>query len=382
MVEYVGYYPYELRAEDRLDVSRASLTSGVTIYGLCEVGNALTFRIPVWQNGDFEKALKAKDIPYTKGKMGGICGSAKKYLTKPSVLIGLFLAITIYILLSGFIWEVRVYSATDIDEDDVLSRLCEAGLYEGVWRPRLDEDTIVASYLALDDSAAFVSIHLEGLIAYVELIPKKAEEQTMQEPPPSHLVASRDAVIEEIRMYEGVPAIRIGETVRAGQLLVSGVVTTKGGTRFVAADAEVMGRVEDTISITIPFRQSIGVVRERRQVGYAITLFGKTKSFGNLSGDYVERERLYLFGLVRLPIVVERSYQVTYETVEQEYSEQFVLELALLRLRTALLDTVGEGTLITKETAGEFTDEGYTITCRIIYETNIAKSLAFSVDNQ
>jgi hypothetical protein len=83
-----------------------------------------------------------------------------------------------------------------------------------------------------------------------------------------------------------------------------------------------------------------------------------------------------------LPIRIERVYQVTYTAEELTYSEREVAEMALLRLRHTLLSTVGDGTLLEKELTGVYTETGYLLTCRIVYLTNIAKSLAFSVDNQ
>ena len=381
MLDRIGYYLYELGMEERLAVVQLSHRYGTSIYGEREREGILSFRVPALQNAYFESGLKERGIAYQRSDLKGLVGSLYAFVRKPSLVIGCILALALYLLLTSLVWEVRVVASGQVDEDDVLSYLEEAGLYEGAWRKRLDADAIAASYLLLDQSSAFVSIHLDGLIAYVELIPKDVAEPPDIAKQPAHIVASRDAIIEDVQVFEGVATVRVGEVVKAGQLLVSGAITTKGGTRLVAADAEVWGQVEDSVTITIPFEREVLVASKQSRIGFSLTIFGRTFTWGTEAGDYIARERMYLFGFLRMPVVFSSVYRVEQEARQTHMAPEDAASLALVYMRRAVLDQVGDGTLLKKELTGVFTKDGYILTCTIVYQTNIAKSLAFSVDN-
>ena len=69
--------------------------------------------------------------------------------------------------------------------------------------------------------------------------PELADDRT-----PTNVVAKRDALVTEVRAYDGRAMVRKGGTVTAGQLLISGAVQTEGPERrtFRAACSPGAGR--------------------------------------------------------------------------------------------------------------------------------------------
>ncbi len=379
----IGYDVYTVDKKEQLRLLNLLLQYGIVIYGEREKEETVTFRVPLFDTRRTEEVLRTAGIGYKKGGRGGIAGLGQKLLHHPGLLVGFFLSLLLYIWLSGMVWEVRVTADTDIDEDRVLSVLAECGLTEGKRLRDLDPDALASSYLLRDSSAAFATVHLRGVVAEVELIPKKDGEDTQNTAPPCNVVASRDALITDMTVYSGTAAVKIGQTVAAGDILVSGIITDVGGTRILGAHADVRGQVEEDVVVTVPFATEREQVVSRKTREISLTVFGRTFTFGD-EGEHpvTERKQLYLFGCVRLPVSVELRTETRTELREQVYGEAETARMAAAELRLRVANTVGDGTLISRTCAEGIEGDAYVMRCHLVYETNIAKLLAFEVENQ
>ena len=383
MRELFAFVPYSVPLEKRLEVVNLALNGGFELYRERESDTRFSFRLALGDARTGESGLAACGVPYIRGEIGGILGYLRRLVRRPGLLFGLVLSLALYFLLTGMVWEVRITSGSDIDEDTVLSELAEAGLYEGARLKTLDPDTLVSNFLLIDEEIAFASVHLNGTVAEVELIAKSRGEELTPVPPPCNIVAARDAVVTDMTVFTGKQVVKPGQTVAAGDLLVSGVISDVGGTRFLPAAACVMGQVEDTLTAEVPLRTTGTYVTSTRPVSLSLTVFGHTLTFGDPSRASCESgHRLYLWNTVRLPIYVSVGLSCETETREVTRSEEEAQRLAELELERKLDAALAGGTLLSKETVEEVSDGIYCRRIRVIYETNIAKSLAFETEEQ
>ncbi len=381
MIEWLGYALYTVSKDDRLRLLNCTLKNGLVLYGEQEREACISFRVPLTHVSHMDAAFREAEIPYQKSKPRGLLGTVWKWLKHPSVAVGVVLSLLVYFFLTNMIWEVRIISPGEVDEDAVTETLLSCGLYEGAFWRSIDPDEVSANLLLTDSDIAFASVHLEGMVARVELIPKTVPTPPLEDREPSHVVAAMDAQIRDIRVYRGDAVVKVGETVKAGDLLVSGVVTNTGGTRLVAAKAEVLGLLETTLKVTVPYEERITRVTGTQRCGFSLTVFGRTFRFGNTS-HMEDTKRLYLANRIRLPIAVTAYYTPVTLWGTVSYKEEEMTAMATYQMREKWEQTVGEGNLITKDLSGKFTENGYELTCHLVYETNIGKNLAFSVNNQ
>lgn len=383
MREWLGYYTYTVSLSERLRLMNAFLSRDLELYGEREEGMQYSFRLPMRDAGVAEDAMRMAGIPFTRGSAGGLCGVALYLGRHPGMVIGVVLSLLLYALLGGVVWEVRVISDADVDEDVIRTELAAAGLHEGAWVDALDPDRIVTDLLAEDDGIAFATVHLRGVVAEVELIVKDAHDGELAPSDPCNLVAARDAVVTDLTVYCGEAAVRVGETVAAGDLLVSGVLTDIGGTRLLPASAVVMGRVTDTLEIEIPLVTERQIVTASRLSSLSLTVFGHPWTIGAESGaDHTRERRLYLFDRLRLPILLRSGYRVKAETstLVRDPAEAEAIAREELKRRLSILLT--DGALDCCETAVTVTDTALCLSAQVIYETNIAKALAFETQSK
>lgn len=383
MREKIGYYTYTVASAHRLTVLNLALTHGIEIYGEREIGDECSFRISLFDATVWQGALQGCGVPYTRGELRGVCGAFRKLARHPGLICGVILAMFLYLWLGGMVWEVRIVCENDIDEDTVLTELAEAGLFEGARVSEIDPDRVVTEFLSLDGGVAFATVHMTGVVAEVELIRREAPPAQEPTEAPCNLVASRDAVVTDMTVYAGKPTVKIGQTVAKGDLLVTGVLTDVGGTRLLPASATVMGQVVDTLLIDVPLTAQTRQVVSSRPIFCTLTVFGHTFTVGKREGaDCVRERRLYLFERIRLPVICRVGYRVETTEVSQTREASEAIRIAEAELRRRLDVLLADGALDSSETSVWQEGDTLHLSAKVIYETNIAKSLAFDMGNK
>lgn len=383
MREKLGYYTYTVPSGQRLTVLNTALAQGIDVYGEKEVGDDCSFRISLFDAAAWQKALGEQGVVYTRGELRGICGAFRKLTFHPGLICGVMLAMFLYLWLGGLVWEVRIVCENDIDEDTVLTELADAGLFEGARASKIDPDRVVTEFLSRDSGVAFASVHMNGVVAEVELIRRDAPPDEKPTEAPRNLVASRDAVVTDMTVYAGKPVVKIGQTVARGDLLVSGVLTDVGGTRLLPATATVMGQVVDLLQIDVPLTAQTQRVISSRPAFCTLTVFGHSFTMGKSEGaDCVRERRLYLFDRIRLPITCQVGYHVETSAVTETRDEAEAIRIAEAELRRRLAILLTDGALDSSEISTWREGDTLHLSAKVTYETNIAKSLAFDTENK
>ncbi len=385
MIEYLGYYTYHTPIENRKKLINASHTYGMTLYGVREEAGEVRFRITLAEARHAEEVFTYIGLPIMRDPLGGLAGVCRRVAFHPGIWIGIVLSVLLYVWLSGMVWEVRVISRTDIDEDRVLQLLSECGLDEGRRISALDEDEIVADYLMLDTDIAFAAVHLRGVVAEVEVIPYEVKEPPQITGEPCNIVATEDALITDITVYAGRALVRVGETVRAGDILVSGVVTNVSGTQLVRASADIRGQRTGSFEIVAPLRVTSSSVISQKTAGMEIRIFGRSFVFGDIGtseGQLTQVKQIYLFDRIRLPVRITRAYTCEYIKSEHSLTEEEQARRAEAMLEARMEEILGDGALLSMEKQESKDEEGYKISVQMVFESNIGKALAFDVKKQ
>lgn len=146
----------------------------------------------------------------------------KRLLGRSGLVVGAGLAALALLLLSQRIWFVRLEGAERVSAERVYAVAAESGLRPGVRREDVDRDAVQRSLLMELPAVAWAAVDLRGTLATVRLAERIQHGAALDLP--GHIVAARSGVVERVVVVEGEPAVEPGETVQAGQLLVSGLL--------------------------------------------------------------------------------------------------------------------------------------------------------------
>lgn len=151
----------------------------------------------------------------------GLPFAAARVRRRPVLLAGALACAGFLLWMTGHLWtvQVRVTGPQYLDGRAVAAVAAEAGLKRGVWKRRVNLEEVRQHLARRLPEASWVVIRVQGTRAIVEVV-EKAAERPLPRPPCVNLVARKAGVIEQVIPFQGEPAVRQGDVVRPGDLLI------------------------------------------------------------------------------------------------------------------------------------------------------------------
>ena len=309
-----------------------------------------------------------------------------RLLRRPGIVLGLLLFATFAFLSQRVIWRIEVVGNDTLEYAEVCEMLAEQGVRIGAPKSALNVDKITNRILISTDKISWMSINVVGTLATVEI--REALPPSAAEPPIcSNVVATENGVIVGFDNVRGNLAVRVGDAVSRGDLLVGGVYGAEGeATRFVRAMGSVFARVNRELELDIPLAYSQKVYTGRQKTQKSLIFFEKeVKFFGNSGNSYAtcdtidKVEYFNFFGLGNLPIGIRTVTYLEYENCESILSE----EAARAEAKRALWEhfaSFGEAELISSDIDIVTEENVCRIRAKIESIENIAREIAVEIN--
>jgi len=138
------------------------------------------------------------------------------------MIIGAVLFLAGLYFLSSFVWFIEVKGNVRLSSQEVLEIAARAGLIRGVQKWRVSTagvESLLQEQLPL---VAWTGVYLKGTKATIEIAERVLPE--VEDQRPVHVVAAKTGLVKEILVLSGHPAVKEGDTVIPGKVLISGVI--------------------------------------------------------------------------------------------------------------------------------------------------------------
>ena len=151
------------------------------------------------------------------------------YLRAHRDRVGLLIGVCIFIffmsVMNSFVWCVHTQSSEKFSRHQILQAAEKAGLHYGVFVKNFDEEKAAREiYKAFDGELSWVKVNIKGSLAVIDFRDKVKNIQIEEKGEPSNLVADFDGIILSDETYQGSKNKSRGDTVRKGEVLISGIV--------------------------------------------------------------------------------------------------------------------------------------------------------------
>ena len=326
-------------------------------------------------------------IRFELGAALGVYGYVERNSRRYGLLAAILTVMALFFLTRGLVWDVRVSGNSTLTEQAVVDTLGEHGLSVGSrWR-RIDKNIIETTLLSEHPEIAWLSVNRRGTVAYVELIESEnvGKEEEIA-PLYSNIVAKCDGVVEEITVKCGEAAVKVGDVVKAGDILISGVVESQNGVGFCRAEGTVRASVATEISAVAQREVTERVESRRRLAHIRIIIFNFSinifKNYGNSvdTCDIIEKIRDFaLFNGTRLPISVVTVYEMECSSLTRIRTDEEMIAVAKSELDAKILETLKDADALKLRTEGSFEGDTYRLTTRVVYSTGIGKESAIEI---
>lgn len=137
---------------------------------------------------------------------------------------GVLFCVCLYVL-SSFVWFVEVTGLISLPSGAVLDVARQAGLKPGIMKRNADIKQVEHMLLVHIPDIAWTGITIRGTRAVIEVAEKTVVQ--VEDKSPANIIATKDGLVEEMIALVGEAMVRRGETVRKGQVLVSGAIIPK-----------------------------------------------------------------------------------------------------------------------------------------------------------
>lgn len=326
-------------------------------------------------------------IPLTRLSRGGLPKLLRRLLHRPGLWAGGILGLALCLMASSVFWDIRVSGNTTLSDAAIRRSLAACGLTVGTPIRGFEADVTENQVLLLDGRLAWLSVNRKGTVAYVE-VREAMDPPALPPDTPRDMVASVGGVIEYIELESGNVRVRAGQTVSAGQVLVSGIYdSTQLGVRVESAKARVFARTTRVFSVQIPLSFEEKRYHTALEPEKSIIFFGRHIKFsnkcGNFSGfcDIMEDEKSWVrIGGAGFPISTRTVWYLPYEITAAARTYPEAEELAYLELARYIASLPGGATLLHKEVTVTHGEDALTLTCTLTAIEDIAAERIIEVE--
>lgn len=378
-------------AEARTAVMNLCLQNGYTYSDFCwHDDGSVSFSMPLGDARRLLRDCKQAALPIRAVGAYGFPAVVWHLRRRAGLLIGGALVAALLFLSGRFVWDVEVVGNESLSDTEVkeILRSCEFGV--GSYIPGIKVRALENRVLISTDRIAWLSVYLDGTVARVQVVEREVPPVDEGVPPntskPANVIAACDGQIETVCIYRGEAVVTVGQAVKKGELLVSGIYSSDyGGFRYTRAAAEVWARTEHTYTVEIPLSYREKVYGEEKTQSLTLNFFNFPlkifKSTGKTEGecDIIEKNIGLDTGGRELPFFFTRTYARTYTWQARTRTEDEALKLAYEELEETLTKAAADTQLLSRRITTELSGTSVKLVCTVTCIENIAVQSEFEI---
>lgn len=325
----------------------------VMIWGLMPVGNSYEMYLTLEGFRKLKPIIRKTHTKVRLLKRYGLPFFIHRHRKRKAFLAGILLCMGLLYFYSSYIWDIHFEGNEKWTDQTLLEFLGTKEVSPAMSKSKVDCARIVKDIRARYDDIVWVSASIDGSRLRIQI---KENEDTFQigtkeekneenwkddtEKHPTDLIASQDGVITSIITRSGTPMVHVGDTVKKGDVLVSGRVEVLNDAaevidyQYQESDADIYA---DTLmeyhdEVPTTYQEKKYDQKEQRLLWY-FRLGDYQISAGTVRHEFKQWEtrtrehQLKLGENFYLPLVYGTISVKSYSTEEKKHSEQRVQEM-------------------------------------------------------
>ena len=333
----LGYSVISLDEKNSHFLINACIKCGIP-YEKAKISDGRLFlRTSLFSAKRLRRLLLESDAEFDE-KNGGLPIFLEKYKKRYGVMIGIAIFFLINFFAPKYVWDIRISGNNLMTASQVRDELASVGFDLGYKIGKEDIDKVTNAVLMRSDRISWMAINMNGSVAYVEIREKIGKKSEFETDPHSYsnVVATRDGIIDRVEVMRGKSEVIEGQSVREGELLISGVIeSTHGESRLENAIGKVYATTSRHFSVNIPLAYeekilSDAVCTEKNIKFFSdrINIFKKDGKTNENCVKIEEEASLSFASLPSLPIGIISESIREYKTVKKSRSYEEASSLA------------------------------------------------------
>lgn len=305
----------------------------------------------------------------------GMKSTARRYRRRTGLWVGAALLAAGLLVMGRFVWRVEIRGTEQLDPAVITAALAEYGVHPGVLAGKIDARTVERRMQIRFAEIAWITVNVEGSRVTAILEEAVPPPAVVEDGIPTNLIAGETGFITRVEVQNGNAVVKPGDSVLAGDLLVSGIMDNKmGESRLAHARGRVYAQVRERLEIFVPYEQRdyllAGVARRRYLTvfGMEIPLQGRGAPVGPYRLEQVVTQPGGFFSL--LPVTLREECYLQLREVTKTVSPQEAMRQAEKELVLREQGLAAE--VIHREAVGSEGPAGFTLAAEYLLERQIA----------
>lgn len=250
-----------------------ALESGITVFEVQRVSYTV-LRALVSSRG-YRKLQRIAPEKYgvSVEKAAGVPFMLRWLMHRKALLVGLACVGLALLAASLFVWDISVSGLEYREAAALKEEIGKQGLFVGAYKNSIDLKEIETRLMVTHEEFAWVDLYIKGVVAEVEVVLAELPPEMVDESRPCNIVATKDALVESITALKGRAAVSPGDTVRADDVLISGLIWDEGlPPMLFAARGDVVGSVWYMAQASAPVYSETRIPTGRTQTQRVISI--------------------------------------------------------------------------------------------------------------
>lgn len=317
---------------------------GIYIWNIVRDNEHYQFNLSARKYKKLKPIFKKTRLVPKIDKKYGLPFFLKRYKKRKGFFVGLLICIILVYIMSLYIWNIEVLGGSKYTPEAIIKFLSANDVKAGIKKSKIIGNKIEEEIRFAYSDIGWVSAEVKGTRLIIKITETNMPQPIIPATAPSHIVATKNAVIKEIITRTGTPLVKAGDVVQKGDILVSGIVDVMddfGGVldkKPVIASADIVSGSYYDYYDSFPLDHIIRVFTNNQKRGFYITLFGRKIFLYKPSNSYdmydiiVSDNSLHLTESFYLPF--QYGTVTTREYLEQKdkYTNEEAIVLAKSRM--------------------------------------------------
>lgn len=330
----------------------------IYLWDLIKIGEDYQFRILVKNYRKLKPIAKKTGLVPRIHKKYGLPFLLHRYRKRRGFFAGILICLIAVYMMSLFIWDIKVLGGSKYTPEAIIKFLDDKNIYSGIRKKKVNCQELEEMIRLAYNDIGWVSAEIKGTRLIVKITETNMPAPNIEATAPSHMVATKDAIIKGIITRTGTPLVKPGDVVKKGDILVSGIRTIMDDFGVVLEKQPVIASAtikcksyydySDTFSMNHMVKEYTGKVKK----GAYITLADKKIFLHNPSNHFskydiiVDENTLHVTDTFYLPFKYGKITIREYTERKETYSKEEASSIAKDRLKRYLDRLSENGVLI------------------------------------
>lgn len=358
------------------------------VISLTNEGETVFVSLPFMYRKKLESICDSCGSLVTIERENGIIYFISKYIRRFGIFAGILFCIVVSLFLSNIVLEIRVVGAnSEAVESSIKEILSQEGIKAGGYIPSINFLDAQTRLFEVSPDVSWASIGHSGSVVTVNISMPSNKVKSEEGRIPCNIIASHDGRIVSANVLVGEFTSLIGNGVKKGDILVSGIVDNPNGNAYYRHSiAKVIAEYEETVTFDQKLYDRVetdGETVYKKSLcffEYEIPLpgFKHPSENSRISSDYTP---IMFFGL-QLPIGIKTDGYTEIITKNKIFSTESAQAELIRKLDIYEKNLIVDKEIIQKDVSVDVIDDTVRLTAKYLLRGDIASESPIFVDDK